>query len=183
LGFKAHARYLRTRKSTGRCTGLKTKNFLESNLTALKGQQWAAKLEKSRPHGCTRSTKTAGLYRSMPTKCRNGRQTRQTVCRLYETVTEGTPISPVADSPEALAQWLTDNKASVFADHPASYDAWLKVFRGSPAISLVVAKGGIITGIDGEWGSRHRTGRIARFGAQFGNAAIAGFDAANPFGH
>lgn len=40
--------------------------------------------------------------------------------QMYENVTEGTPISPVMDSPEALAQWLADNKAPAFADHPAS---------------------------------------------------------------
>jgi hypothetical protein len=51
----------------------------------------------------------------------------------------GTPVSPVMDSPEALAQWLEDNKPSASGDYPASYDAWLKVCRGR-----------IITGVEDE---------------------------------
>jgi hypothetical protein len=55
-----------------------------------------------------------------------------TYFQMYETTTEGTSISPVMDSPESLARWLADNKASAFADQTASYDAWLKVCRGRP---------------------------------------------------
>ena len=34
--------------------------------------------------------------------------------QMYETCTEGTPISPVMETPENLARWLADNGASAF---------------------------------------------------------------------
>jgi hypothetical protein len=70
--------------------------------------------------------------------------------QMYENVTEGTPISPVMDSPEALAHWLADTKASAFADHPASYEAWLKVCRGSVAHAATISKGEIVSGVEAE---------------------------------
>jgi hypothetical protein len=50
--------------------------------------------------------------------------------QMYESCTEGTPISPVLESPEAVARWLVDNKASWFAGDEASYDAWLRCAKG-----------------------------------------------------
>lgn len=50
---------------------------------------------------------------------------------MYETVTEGTPISPAMCSPETLAQWLTDNNVSWFANQTASYEDWLRVILGA----------------------------------------------------
>jgi hypothetical protein len=70
--------------------------------------------------------------------------------QMYENITEGTPMSPVMDSPEALAQWLADTKANAFAGHPASYKAWLKVCRGSPAHAATISNGEIINGVDAE---------------------------------
>lgn len=46
---------------------------------------------------------------------------------MYENTSEGTPISPVMETPEALARWLADNSASIFADATASYDRWLAI--------------------------------------------------------
>jgi hypothetical protein len=37
--------------------------------------------------------------------------------QMHENVSAGTLISPVMDSPEASAKWLSDNKAPAFADH------------------------------------------------------------------
>lgn len=68
--------------------------------------------------------------------------------QMYETTTEGTPISPVIEAPEALAQWLVDNEASAFAGQPASYGAWLEICRGKPAISGVITRGEIINGVE-----------------------------------
>lgn len=56
---------------------------------------------------------------------------------MYETTTEGTPISPAFATPEELAKWLVDNKASAFAGETASYEAWLKVCQGRPAPSAI----------------------------------------------
>ncbi len=63
---------------------------------------------------------------------------------MCETTTEGTPISPVMETPEELAKWLVTNKASAFASRSASYEAWLEVCRGKPAISGIMMGGQII---------------------------------------
>ena len=47
--------------------------------------------------------------------------------QMYQTTSEGTPISPVMESPEALARWLADTGASWFADATATHDQWLRV--------------------------------------------------------
>ena len=48
---------------------------------------------------------------------------------MYEDTSEGTPISPAFETPEELATWLAENKASSFADFTASYDAWLNIIK------------------------------------------------------
>lgn len=50
--------------------------------------------------------------------------------QMYENTTEGTPISPVMETPEQLARWLVDNSASAFGENTATYDQWLLVCRG-----------------------------------------------------
>jgi hypothetical protein len=49
---------------------------------------------------------------------------------MYEDTSEGTPISPAFETPEELARWLVDNKASAFGSNTASYEEWLRVARG-----------------------------------------------------
>lgn len=67
---------------------------------------------------------------------------------MYETTSEGTPISPAFSTPEELAQWLVDNDASAFADQAASYAAWLRIARGGFALSAVLAAdGGLVSGV------------------------------------
>jgi hypothetical protein len=56
---------------------------------------------------------------------------------MYETTSEGTPISPAFSTPEELARWLVDNNASAFANMTASYEQWLRVCRGGWAPSAV----------------------------------------------
>jgi hypothetical protein len=48
--------------------------------------------------------------------------------QLYETTTEGTPVSPVFATLEELAAWCEDG-ATVFADHRWTRDQWLASFR------------------------------------------------------
>ncbi len=70
--------------------------------------------------------------------------------QMYETVTEGTPISPVMDSPEALARWLTDSGANAMAFRTAAYDQWLRVCNGGFAPTAVSIGGGpIVSGVEG----------------------------------
>lgn len=49
--------------------------------------------------------------------------------QLWETCTEGSPISPVFASAEELADWCAEN-ATIFADIKLSRENWLEVFAG-----------------------------------------------------
>jgi hypothetical protein len=69
--------------------------------------------------------------------------------QMYETTSEGTPISPVMQTPEALAQWLVENGASAFAGETATYEAWLRVAKGGYAPSAVVVDGRMESGVEG----------------------------------
>jgi len=45
--------------------------------------------------------------------------------QIWETVSEGSPISPVFDTPEKLARWLADTGASAFGYETATYEQWM----------------------------------------------------------
>jgi hypothetical protein len=64
-------------------------------------------------------------------------EAERTHYQMYESTSEGTPISPVFPTPELLAQWLVDNNASAFATNTASYESWLRVANGGYAPSAV----------------------------------------------
>lgn len=68
--------------------------------------------------------------------------------QMYEITSEGTPISPVMETPEKLAQWLVDNNASAFAKDTASYEGWLRVARGGYACSMIIEDGKITSGVE-----------------------------------
>lgn len=68
-------------------------------------------------------------------------ESSRTHFQMYEDTSEGTPISPVMETPEALARWLTDNNASAFAGETATYEQWLSVARGGWAPSAVMTVG------------------------------------------
>lgn len=74
----------------------------------------------------------------------------KTHLQMYETTSEGTPISPVIEDPKELARWLVDNEASAFGQSTASYDSWLSTIERGFAFSAVfdTAKG-IISGVEG----------------------------------
>lgn len=69
--------------------------------------------------------------------------------QMWETVSEGSPISPVFATPEKLAQWLADTGASTFGSMTAPYDVWLKMIVGSGwAPSAVALPGvGLVSGV------------------------------------
>ena len=69
--------------------------------------------------------------------------------QMYESTSEGTPISPVMSSPQLLAKWLADNRASAFAGMTADYDHWLKVAEGRSALSAVILNGRLESGVQG----------------------------------
>jgi hypothetical protein len=77
---------------------------------------------------------------------------------MYEDTSEGTPISPAFETPEALARWLADTWASSFAGAPASYEAWLWVANGGFAPSAISVDGGpLVSGVDAFPSSASRT--------------------------
>jgi hypothetical protein len=69
--------------------------------------------------------------------------------QMYETCTEGTPISPPMESPEKLARWLADNGASSFGLMTATYEQWLRVCNGGYAPSAIVTGGVLRSGVEG----------------------------------
>ena len=71
---------------------------------------------------------------------------------MYECTSEGTPISPAFDTPEELARWLADTKASAFAGDPASYEAWLNTIRVGSAPSAYFQEGKeMVSGVEGTY--------------------------------
>lgn len=66
---------------------------------------------------------------------------------MYETTTEGTPISPAFATAEELAKWLADTGASAFGYQTANYEQWLRVAKGGYACSAVMRDGRIDSGV------------------------------------
>lgn len=66
--------------------------------------------------------------------------------QLWETCSEGSPVSPVFASAEELADWCADN-ATIFASEKTSRENWLKMFVGEEDLgtgSLLVVQPGFI---------------------------------------
>lgn len=69
--------------------------------------------------------------------------------QMWETTSEGAPISPVCASPEVLARWLADNKASTFGDSTTDYETWLKMIAGDAwAPTLIITDGVMMSGVE-----------------------------------
>ncbi len=67
---------------------------------------------------------------------------------MYEDTSEGTPISPAFETPEELARWLVDNKASSFGSMTATYEQWLPICKGCFAPSMAIHNGRIMSGVE-----------------------------------
>jgi len=67
--------------------------------------------------------------------------------QMYETCSEGTPISPVMETPEELARWLFNNKASAWGSEKATYEEWLATIKAGWAPSGVVQGGRCMSGV------------------------------------
>ncbi|MHB8148000.1 MAG: hypothetical protein ACYDGM_12170 [Vulcanimicrobiaceae bacterium] len=79
--------------------------------------------------------------------------------QMYETTSEGTPISPVFATPQELARWLADTGASAFGPMKASYDEWLATIEAGSVASMVSitdgdGSGAIVSGVSAAGGSR-----------------------------
>jgi len=69
--------------------------------------------------------------------------------QLWETTTEGSPVSPVFAIPEELARWLADNGASAFGRMTLSYEKWLTFIKGEGwAPSAAIVDGKFMSGIE-----------------------------------
>lgn len=64
-----------------------------------------------------------------------------TMLVMYEDTSEGTPISPAFATPEELAHWLADNKASAFGGMTANYEQWLATCKAGWAVGMVMEVG------------------------------------------
>lgn len=69
--------------------------------------------------------------------------------QMWETTSEGSPMSPVFASSEELANWLTTTGASAFAGRTATYDEWLGMIVGTghSIASMVLTENGFETGV------------------------------------
>lgn len=76
-------------------------------------------------------------------------EAERTHYQMYESTSEGTPISPVMETPKALARWLADNNAPAFADMGATYEQWLATIRKGWAPSAVSGGNGLVSGVEG----------------------------------
>jgi hypothetical protein len=76
-------------------------------------------------------------------------ESERTHLMMYETTSEGTPISPAFATPEELARWLADNDASAFGGMTASYESWLRVASGGFAPSAIYTpETGLVSGVE-----------------------------------
>ena len=75
-------------------------------------------------------------------------ENERTHLMMYEEdCTEGTPISPAFETPEELARWLADNKASAFGSETATYEQWLSMCKQGWAPSMVIDGSGLRSGV------------------------------------
>ena len=76
-------------------------------------------------------------------------ESEKTHLQMYETCTEGTPISPVMETPEELARWLADNGASSFGRMTATYQQWLcTIKQGGVPSCFFSLSGDIESGVE-----------------------------------
>ena len=68
--------------------------------------------------------------------------------QMWETVTEGSPLSPAFATTEELAHWLADNKSSAFGRETANYDDWLKMIKAEWSPTFAVVDGKLISGVE-----------------------------------
>ena len=67
--------------------------------------------------------------------------------QLWETVSEGSPISPVFDSPEGLARWMSSDAYRWGISTPMQFEAALRFVAGDGwAPSMVLTQDGLVPG-------------------------------------
>jgi hypothetical protein len=66
---------------------------------------------------------------------------------MYESTSEGTPISPAFATIEELARWLADTGASAFGDMTATYEQWLATCKRGWAAGAMIDGRGLQSGV------------------------------------
>lgn len=106
--------------------------------------EWDAYREK---HGTEATVWDMGAPPTRDRYMPNWPEQEKTHYMMYETCTEGTPISPPMESPKALARWLADNGASSFGNDTATYEQWLSMIGVGWAPTAVIQGGEIRSGV------------------------------------
>jgi hypothetical protein len=68
--------------------------------------------------------------------------------QMWETTTEGSPMSPAFATPEELAKWLVENNAGAFGYETATYEQWLAMIKKGWAPSMVQGPDGLKSGVE-----------------------------------
>lgn len=68
--------------------------------------------------------------------------------QMWETTSEGSPISPPFETAEKLARWLADAGASSFGAMTSTYEQWLSMIGKGWAPSMVSVGGDLKSGVD-----------------------------------
>ena len=70
--------------------------------------------------------------------------------QMWETTSEGSPMSPVFATPEKLAWWLSENGVSACGNMTATYEAWLGMIRQGSAVDMVSDGHSVMSGVSFE---------------------------------
>lgn len=68
--------------------------------------------------------------------------------QMWETTSEGSPISPVFETPEDLARWLSDTGASSMGSRTATYEQWLAMIKAGWSVSAISVEGEFLSGVE-----------------------------------
>ena len=75
-------------------------------------------------------------------------ESEKTHLMMYETCTEGTPLSPPMGTAEKLARYLADDGASAFGEATATYEQWLAMAKQGWAPSAIIGSKGLVSGVE-----------------------------------
>lgn len=70
--------------------------------------------------------------------------------QIWQTVSEGGPVSPVFATPEGLAHWMSTPGNGWNSDSESSYETWLRFITGPGwAPSMMCSASGVVSGVEG----------------------------------
>ena len=75
-------------------------------------------------------------------------EAEKTHLMMYETTSDGTPLSPPFEKAEDLARWLADTGASAFGSMTATYEQWLCMVGRRWAPSAIAIGGHLMSGVE-----------------------------------